>query len=166
MAIIRRATEGDISALLDLRIANRAYLERWEPDTRPPGRRYTREYYEEWVKSEDQFVVLDGDVIVGTVQLVHGGWDALSSAMVGYWIGEQHAGKGLATRAVHEILEVAFVERGFHRVEAGTAVENVASQRVLERNGFTRVGRLRAHLLIGGEWRDHYLFETLSDDPR
>ena len=164
MAIIRRAAEGDIEALLALRIANRAYLERWEPDTKPPGRRYTREYYDEWVTAEDQYVVLDGDEIAGTVQLVHGAWDALSSAMVGYWVGEEHAGKGLATRAVREILDVAFGERGFHRVEAGTAVENTASQRVLEHNRFTRVGLLRQHLLIGGEWIDHYLWERIAGD--
>jgi [ribosomal protein S5]-alanine N-acetyltransferase len=51
-----------------------------------------------------------------------------------------------------------------HRVEAGTRPENVASQRVLERNGFTCVGLLRRHLLIGGKWRDHLLWERLADD--
>ena len=164
--VIRRAAEGDIDAHLAQRIAIRSYVERWEPDTNPPGGRYTREYYDVWVTAEDQFVVLDRGEIAGSVQLVHHAYDALSSAMVGYWIGEEFARKGLATRAVREVLDVAFLERGFHRVEAGTDVANVPSQRVLERNGFTRVGTLRAHIKIAGEWRDHYLYETLVDDPR
>jgi ribosomal-protein-alanine N-acetyltransferase len=65
---------------------------------------------------------------------------------------------------VAEALEVAFGELALHRLEAGTRPENIASQRVLERNGFTCVGLLRRHLLIGGEWRDHLLWERLADD--
>ena len=62
------------------------------------------------------------------------------------------------------ILEVAWRDLGLHRVEAGTRADNVASQRVLEKNGFTQVGLLRRHLLIGGEWVDHLLWEKLEDD--
>ena len=57
-----------------------------------------------------------------------------------------------------------FGELGLHRVEAGTAVANIASQRVLEHNRFTLVGTLRRHLLIRGVWTDHLLWERLADD--
>ena len=73
------------------------------------------------------------------------------------------AGRGLATRPSRRA-ENAFGELGLHRVEAGTAVANIASQRVLEHNGFTLVGTLRRHLLIHGEWTDHLLWERLADD--
>ena len=164
--MIRRATPADIDELLRVRLENREYLARWEPHTSPPGRRWTREYYEEWVTGENQFVILDEGELAGTIQLVDRGWDALRSAMVGYWVAQARAGRGLATRALREILDVAFGELGLHRVEAGTDVENVPSQRVLERAGFTRVGLLRKHLLIGDTWHDHYLWELLEDDPR
>ena len=45
-----------------------------------------------------------------------------------------------------------------------TAVANVASHRVLEKNRFTRVGLLRSHLLLGGVWTDHYLWELIDGD--
>jgi len=86
------------------------------------------------------------------------------SANVGYWVAQDRQGRGLATRAVAEIVRMAYDELGLHRVEAGTLVDNVASQRVLEKNGFTRIGVARKHLLIAGKWRDHILFERLADD--
>ena len=49
-------------------------------------------------------------------------------------------------------------------VDPFAADQQVASQRVLEKNGFTNVGLLRRHLLIGGEWVDHLLWEKLEDD--
>jgi ribosomal-protein-alanine N-acetyltransferase len=62
------------------------------------------------------------------------------------------------------VAEYAFGELDLHRLEAGTLLDNLASQRVLENNRFTRIGVARKHLLLGGEWRDHVLFERLADD--
>jgi ribosomal-protein-alanine N-acetyltransferase len=42
-------------------------------------------------------------------------------------------------------------------------VDNVASQRVLERNGFERIGLARRYLHVGGDWRDHILFQRTAD---
>src|SRR6476646_10044040 len=47
--------------------------------------------------------------------------------------------------------------------EAGTLVDNVASQRVLEKNGFERIGLARAYLRIAGAWRDHILFQRVAE---
>ena len=162
--MIRPTRPSDAKALLALRLDNRAYLEPWEPDAEPRDRRYTLGYSREWVRRPNRYVIVDGGVVAGALSLSDVAYEAFWSAMLGYWVAQAHAGRGLATRAVAEALQIAFGELGLHRVEAGTRVENVASQRVLERNGFTRVGVLRAHLLIGGEWRDHFLYEKLADD--
>jgi ribosomal-protein-alanine N-acetyltransferase len=89
---------------------------------------------------------------------------SMQTCMVGYFVDERKAGQGLATRAVGAAVAVAFGELELHRIEAGTAVANIASQRVLERSGFTLVGRMRKHLQIRGVWVDHLLWETLADD--
>ena len=60
---------------------------------------------------------------------------------VTYWIGRQDWGKGIATRALHEFL--ARIERA-RPLYARAASDNVASIRVLEKCGFTRVGDARA----------------------
>ena len=165
MHLIRPATPDDVDELLALRVANRAYLERWEPDAEPAGRRCERSGVEEWLRRPHQFTIRDDGAIAGVVQLVNVD-DFFRSAMLGYWVDEQRAGRGLATRAVAEVLGYAFGELELHRVEAGTHVDNLPSQRVLERTGFTLVGRLRRHILIGGAWHDHLLWEILEDDPR
>jgi [ribosomal protein S5]-alanine N-acetyltransferase len=60
--------------------------------------------------------------------------------------------------------DVAFGELGLHRVEAGTLVDNVGSQRVLEKNRFTRIGLAPRYLHIGGAWRDHLLYQRTVED--
>jgi ribosomal-protein-alanine N-acetyltransferase len=61
------------------------------------------------------------------------------------------------------MVSLAFDELGLHRVEAGTLLHNVRSQRVLERNGFVRFGVAPSYLRIAGQWRDHALFQRLND---
>jgi [ribosomal protein S5]-alanine N-acetyltransferase len=51
-----------------------------------------------------------------------------------------------------------------HRIEAGCAVENVASVSVLEKVGMTREGMKRKKLPIRGEWKDNYFFGMLEED--
>jgi ribosomal-protein-alanine N-acetyltransferase len=118
-----------------------------------------------WITDgNNRFAIVDGDAIAGMVSLTGIIRGSMQTCMVGYFVDEARASRGLASRAVGEAAGVAFGELGLHRVEAGTAVENVASQKVLERNGFTRVGLMRKHLQIRGVWVDHLLWEKLADD--
>ena len=73
-------------------------------------------------------------------------------------------GRGLATRGLAALVEVAFGEVGLHRLEAGALVENVASQRVLEKNRFTRIGVAPRYLRIAGAWREHQHYHPTHDD--
>ena len=59
---------------------------------------------------------------------------------LGYGTAPERQGLGHATRAVAAILETAARAGTIHTVKAETAVANVASQRVLEKNGFVRCG--------------------------
>jgi ribosomal-protein-alanine N-acetyltransferase len=156
VAVIRRARPEDAEGILALRVLNRQYLEWTEPDTDPPGRRFTDAWAREWAARDNQYVILDDGEVCGSI--------SLQSSGLGYWVAEAHAGKGLATRAVAELADIAFRDLGLHRLEAGARVDNPASQRVLEKNRFTLVGTLRQHLCIGGEWVDHLLFERIAGD--
>lgn len=81
---------------------------------------------------------------------------------MGHWVAAEHNGRGLATGAVREITRVAFEELGLHRIEAGTLLRNVRSQRVLERNGFVRFGVATAYLNIAGRWQDHVMYQVVN----
>jgi RimJ/RimL family protein N-acetyltransferase len=59
---------------------------------------------------------------------------------IGYGIAPTRRGRGFATRAVGKLLELARADTRIEFVAAETAVDNVPSQRTLEKNGFARVG--------------------------
>ena len=77
-------------------------------------------------------VVSDGEV-AGNI----GCWEADGRRFVGYWIGREFWGRGLATQALSELLGVVDVRPLYAHVVRS----NVASIRVLEKNGFVEVGR-------------------------
>ncbi|RST75559.1 N-acetyltransferase [Siminovitchia acidinfaciens] len=56
---------------------------------------------------------------------------------LGYRVGQQHTGKGVATRALKLLLETV-IELDVKQVKAKTTTDNIASQKVLEKNGFER----------------------------
>ena len=100
---------------------------------------------------------------VGAINLSNVVRGAFQSANVGYWVAEQHNGQGVCTRALGLLCERAFGEIGLHRIEAGTLPDNYASQRVIEKNGFVRIGLAPRYLQIAGVWSDHILFQKTAD---
>lgn len=163
--ILRLAGVADAPALAALYAANRDFLAPFNPEK--PDEFYTEEgQRSRLARSIGTYAILDDGGIVGTLGISNVVLGALCSANVGYWVDRAHNGKGLATRAVAAALEIAFGELGLHRLEAGTLVDNLGSQRVLERNGFERIGVAPRYLLIGGEWRDHVLYQRTADQPQ
>jgi ribosomal-protein-alanine N-acetyltransferase len=165
--VIRPVRPEDGEELAALYLANRDFLAPFEP-VRPPefftadGQ---RERLERQLDGETHpFAILDGDAIAGTINLFHIMRESLQSGTIGYWIDHRRNGRGLATAAVGEILAYAFGELDLHRVEAATLLDNVSSQRVLEKNGFERIGLARRFLRVNDEWRDFLLFQRLADD--
>src|SRR5262249_41748757 len=75
-------------------------------------------------------------------------------AELGYVIGRKYWGKGLTTEAVRPVVEYAFQKMKLIRLEAGTIVENVPSQRILEKVGFQLEGTFRKKEFIKGEFPD------------
>ena len=93
-------------------------------------------------------IVVD-EVVVGSVlsYLLDG------NPELSYWIGREHWGRGIATRAVSEFL-AEFTTRPF---TARAAQDNVASIRVLEKNGFAICGYDRGFANARGEEIDEVL---------
>ena len=86
-----------------------------------------------------QFLVkADDGAILGRINLRDVTRTPVSSAVLGYRIGEAHGGKGHASAALLALLEVAFGRLGLERIEAGVRASNLASARVLLRNGFVQ----------------------------
>jgi RimJ/RimL family protein N-acetyltransferase len=79
---------------------------------------------------------------------------------LGYWLFVPARGRGVATRAVGSLVAHAFTG-GVYRVEAHVRIGNTASERVLERVGFTREGTRRGVLRHEGRRVDATLFSKL-----
>lgn len=73
-------------------------------------------------------------------------------------------GKGLATEVLSEMIRICFKELKLHRVEAGCAVDNIGSIKVLEKAGMQREGRKRATLPLVSGWSDNYEYGILSSE--
>lgn len=73
-----------------------------------------------------------------------GGWRA-PRAEIGFWLLPEARGRGVATRAVCVFCRWAFAELALARIQASADVDNPASQRVLEKAGFTREGVMRSY---------------------
>lgn len=81
------------------------------------------------------------------------------SADLGYWIGEQHWGKGFTTEAVGAMIAWAWqAYPELDRIEAGVYAWNSSSTNVLRKLGFVEEGRLRAAVFKMGKRCDLIIF--------
>lgn len=86
------------------------------------------------------------------------------SAEVGYWLGEDHWYKGIATAAVKKISTTLFARDDIHRLFAPVVGPNTASMRVLEKCGFQREAVLRQAMTLHGNVYDEHIFGKLKTD--
>jgi RimJ/RimL family protein N-acetyltransferase len=93
--------------------------------------------------------VLDNGRVAGNL----GVFGPPGERLLGYWIGREHWGKGIATRGLALLLE-EISERPLH---AHVAKSNAGSIRVLEKNGFKVSGEDRAPAPTGGDVVDEWV---------
>lgn len=72
------------------------------------------------------------------------GLDSDGVAEIGYGISAEYENRGYATEAVSAMVHWAIQQPGVSRIEAETELENLASQRVLEKCGFIATGSVGA----------------------
>ena len=83
---------------------------------------------------------------------------------IGYWIAKEARGRGIATRATQLLARWAVTDGGVERLELTTHPENIPSQRVAEKAGFTREGILRGHTRFKEGRRDSVMYSLLPSD--
>jgi ribosomal-protein-alanine N-acetyltransferase len=107
---------------------------------------------------ESESESLAGVVILRDFEACH------EQAEMSVWIGEPFWGKGLGTRAISKMADIGFNEKKLNRIYAYCMVRNVASQRILEKSGFTREGLLRERVIKHGIYEDVYIYAMLKKD--
>lgn len=81
---------------------------------------------------------------------------------IGYWLGAGLHGKGIATNAVAQMVDLAFNEYKLLRVYAEVFSNNPASARVLEKNGFEQEARLKKAVIKDGKVLDLHIFSKIN----
>ncbi len=84
------------------------------------------------------------------------------TAEIGYWIGEPYWRKGIATKAVALITAYGFSELHLVRIYAGVFDFNIASMKVLEKNGFQKEGIFRNAVFKNGRICDEHRYYKLK----
>ena len=99
----------------------------------------------------------------GWITLVVSNWEH-GLAEVGYALSTVFQNRGVMSEALTVLLEDLFQNTLLERIEARCAVENIGSQRVLEKCGFAQEGRLRAYFKLRGRRVDNFLYSLLRED--
>ena len=146
VAVIRPVVPGDAAALSALYRAQRDFLAPFEPVraesffTEVTQRvRLTEIAERRRMGAGYSWLILDEGIVAGMISLSNVIRGPFQSANIGYFVARQHNGRGLATSAVEQVVDEAFSTVGLHRVEAGTLLDNVGSQRVLTKAGLRAV---------------------------
>jgi len=148
----------------------------------------SRPYLKEWltwvndIRSEEdykpvikgwlnQFVKQDGfqagilfkGNLVGVAGLNEIDWSNKKTS-IGYWLSQQHQGKGLMTQVVKALVEVAFNDFKLNRVEIQCVAENLKSRNIPERLGFKQEGTLRQSDYLSDAFHDCVIYSLLSNE--
>jgi ribosomal-protein-alanine N-acetyltransferase len=165
---------GDYTQWADVRRASRSFLEPWEPRwapdelAKPAFHRRVRRYNTDFAEKRSIALFLfrtSDDALLGGLTIGNIRRAAAQSCMIGYWMAEHEAGKGLMLAALHTAVPYIFNSLKLHRIEAACIPDNQRSIRLLEKANFQYEGYLRGYLKIDGRWRDHLLFARLDSDP-
>ena len=104
-----------------------------------------------------KFVIIFDSKLVGSISL-HLQTDILrKNAEIGYWLGEQHWGKGIITQAVPQMIDYGFKNMDIVRIFARIFGTNKASQKVVEKCGFILEGKYEKTIFKNNEFIDELI---------
>ena len=167
---VRLLRVRDAKVLERLILGNREWLRPWEA-TNPfgPNSFDIKAMVKGLVRQLDDqsglpcVIEFEGEV-VGQLTVANILFGSVSSAVIGYWVVPEVAGKGVTPTAVALVTDYLFNVVGLHRAEIDIRPENVASLRVVEKLGFRYEGLKERFIHINGAWRDHYVFALTNEE--
>ncbi|WP_215143433.1 GNAT family N-acetyltransferase [Exiguobacterium qingdaonense] len=102
----------------------------------------------------------ESDVLLGTIGF-HNRAPSHRRAEIGYELRPEYWRAGYATEALHAALQFA-VTCEIERVGAVVHIDNLPSQRMLEKNGFVQEGRLHNYMRQRGQAHDVYMYSYMT----
>jgi len=149
-------------AILDFELANRGYFAASISDRGDEFFEHFADQHSELLAEQAAgvracYVLVDEDgSVLGRFNLAR---IKDGTAELGYRVAERAAGRGVATSAVLELCRLAPSRHGIRMLRAATNTDNVASQRVLAKAGFVKIGAADPAEIGGraGSWYERHL---------
>ncbi|MFK7974527.1 MAG: GNAT family N-acetyltransferase [Halioglobus sp.] len=126
---------------------------------------YTQQDAQWWITtgSKQGYVraITQNDELLGCIGVDTGLFEERRSGELGYWLGQPHWGKGIATAAVTQITAHMFTHTDLVRLVAPVFAPNLASMRVLEKCGYTQEGIARKACYKDGAFYDKHIYAKI-----
>lgn len=172
--LLRPARPGDYPQWREVRLKSHPFLKPFEPRWSEVDlslavfrERLRRNRREAELGTEYSFLIFrlapEREMLCGGLTLSNIRRRAAMHASLGYWMSVDCAGKGIMSEAVNMILPFVFSHLDLRRLQAACLPGNIASRRVLEKNGFREEGYAENYLQIDGAWQDHVLYALTRD---
>ncbi len=155
--------------LLSIVNENRDHLKVWLPwvdnmQTEQHFDRFIEYSLQKWEASmEIPLIIMQNETVVGRIGIYHiDPFNKIGS--IGYWLGKKYTGQGLITQACTALIDYAFKEKNFNRLELKCGTENVKSKAIAERLHFTYEGTIRQGEWVNEKFIDILLFSKLRNE--
>ena len=105
----------------------------------------------------------DADLVIGDIWVYLIENDRMASVAVR--LSSNYQGKGYGTEALSAMTKFCFENTELKRLWTEVDTRNIASQKMLEKCGYTREGLIRQGKMVN-TWCDYYIYGILSSDER
>lgn len=167
---IRTLQDGDASELFQFEVENRDWFERY---IFPRGDAFyskagLADHISECLAAHAEgrmhpcLILDDADKIIGRANLKDIDMRE-GTTEIGYRIALAHVGRGVATRALRDLMRLAYEQWQLKKLFALVSAANPASGRVLEKAGFVQRGLHPKQSEINGQMLDRYCYEHLRN---
>ena len=170
---VRLLVLADADELTAYYIRNEAFHREWSPV--PPTMFFLAEYQRERLRMANHlrdegreyrfgiFAEQPRGKVIGTISLSAVERGVFQNGRLGYSVDFECQRQGIMTASLKEVMRFAFNDLNLHRLEANLMPRNIASRRVMEKCGFTKVGYSPRMVMINGVWEDHEMYMALAD---
>ena len=102
----------------------------------------------DYKNKSQSFQLLSGTIGIKDIDYVN------KKANIGYWIGTQYQGKGIATECIKLVVNYAFDALKLEEISAYVFHDNNTSIRVLEKNGFVKTSEVNEYHPLSNRYRN------------
>ena len=110
------------------------------------------------------FAITVAEILVGSIGIVKKSDIYRKNFEIGYFVAEDHWGRGIATKAIKAATSYAFKDFDIVRVYAEPFADNISSRRSLEKAGYNLEATLKRNVIKNGIIKDSCIYSVLKED--